>query len=87
MKKTKWIWNILGATLGIGTIACIISVRVASCGSSSNSSFNSTNNSTPSASSTSTLSGNDQNMLLTNWTNQFDMIKNNSNCKQTIVII
>lgn len=57
MKKAKWIWNILGTTLGIGgAITCIISVRVTSCGLSSNSSSNSTN-STSSASSTSTLAG------------------------------
>lgn len=83
MKKSKRIWKILGATLGIGTIACIIPACVVSCGSSSNSSSNSTNN-TPTISSSSSLSGTNQSSVLTSWTNQFNSMQKSSNYKQTI---
>ena len=83
MKKSKRIWKILGATLGIGAIACIIPACVVSCGSSSNSSSNSTAN-TPTISSSASLSGTNQSAVLTSWTNQFNSMQKSSNYKQTI---
>ena len=83
MKKSKRIWKILGATLGIGAIACIIPACVVSCGSSSNSSSNSTDNA-PTTSSISSLSGTNQSAVLTSWINQFNSMQKSSNYKETI---
>ena len=61
--KNKWL-KIMGATLGIGAISCIIPICIVSCGSSSSSASNS--NSTPTSNSNSSAPTNSQPASLPN---------------------
>lgn len=81
MRNKKRIWKIIGTTLSIGTISCIITACVASCGSENNSANSSSTNSSNTSTSRyswlgTTISGDNYQSANNNWNTSFNQMSN-----------